>query len=55
MRIALSQLIATSEPTKIGRTWAVKVARKDGVQVGPNQVITFTTKREAQEFCQGGE
>jgi hypothetical protein len=51
MRIALSALVPTGQPTKLGRTWYVTVARKDGVPVLSNTVVSFTTKTAAMAFA----
>lgn len=50
MRIALSALVATGQPSKIGRTWYVTVARRDGVAVTENTVVGFATKQAAMDF-----
>jgi len=51
MRMALSELAACGPVAKIGRTYVVEVKRKDGTDIGANAVVTFRTRREADEFA----
>jgi hypothetical protein len=51
VRIPLKALIAIGPAHKVGQTWVVEVARRDGVFCGPRPVVTFRTKREAVEFA----
>jgi hypothetical protein len=51
MRVALKDLFAAGPATKVGRTWVVPVARRDGGFCGLNTVVTFPTKKAAVEFA----
>ena len=52
MRLPLKDLVATGPARKIGSTWVVTVARRDGVDCGgDNVVVTFRTKGEAVAFA----
>lgn len=51
MRVSLNELIATGQPVRVGRTWCVNVARKDGAPLGSNSLVTFPTMKAAVAFA----
>jgi len=52
MRVALKDLIAVGPAEKVGRVWAVRVARRDGGLFGLNTVVTFSSKAKAVAFAE---
>lgn len=47
----MKDLVAVGPVEKVGRVWAVRVARRDGGFFGLNTVVTFPTKKSAEVFA----
>lgn len=53
MRVAMKDLVPVGPAEKVGRVWAVTVARHDGVDFGDgNTCVTFRSKAEAVAFAE---
>ena len=47
----MKDLVPVGPAEKVGRVWAVRVARRDGGFFGLNTVVTFSTKAHAVAFA----